>query len=1071
MSVIHLLKASAGAGKTYRLAYTYIRLALQSKGQWQRILAVTFTNKSTREMKDRILSSLSQLAREPQNSPYIKELCADLNLPPDDSTELQERSMQLLSELLQDYGRFHVLTLDSFMQRMLRSLAREIDLSAGYAIEMDRDKILTDLVQRLMDELTSNSHIAHWLNRFVADRLESEKSWDFRRDLMAFSGQVLEEKFQLKQEALLAFLENETAMEAMLDFANKQLDDWSQNIRSLAQTAQQEMEDAGFGISDFAHGDKGGITLLKKAMDPDLLELNGVQEKVRIAQFASDPEAWFTAANRRAGVPRCERLFHAYCILFNAIVETTPMAFSCYLLKTRVYELGLIGEMIRLLGQWRDEENKLSISDAAPILKKVMADSNQSFIFEKWGNYFDHFLIDEFQDTSELQWANLKPLVENGLAQGKESLLVGDVKQAIYRFRNGDWRLLEETVPQEFAGRVLAAPMTENYRSLIGIIDFNRDFFESCPGIMAEVVGRQGLPEDWLNKFPEIYKDAGQTPGKAEQSEFRGLVQVNLPLLGDKKVEEIRRDCFNLTINRVRDLLDNHGYLPGHIAFLFRDNKAIDAFVEAYQERKKEEPHLHWPDITTESAARLQIHPAVVVLLGVLHALGRKPDAVSLAQASLNYRRWILHEAEAQPERAVWNQDPFLLRIEPLLETWRHAALVDVLRDAAVELQLFSHETWQPFIKAFLNLAADWSQSEGGNCAYFLEWWAMEGETQSLGLSEDSNNMIATTIHKSKGLEFDVVLVPYLSGEVQKYNDLLWAEPNPPHPDFPPLVPVPFSGKLKNSMFRDKWEEETLNQWLDALNLLYVTFTRPRRMLEVWSPLKKDNLLVAAADRNYSRIESMLLFALHELQPEQQADDLGYSFCFGEIPPPKIRPEQPQALFQVGLPQPADRRLNPSITILGQSSEEWEQRQQALRRGLIVHRLAAGLDGSPETTEKLLTGLMLEGLLEESERGEYLDLIHVLLAMPVVQETFDGSWQVLNEQAILLPDGRLRRPDRVAIRGNEVRVIDYKTGSKKEEHHRQIQDYMRLLQQLGLDNPTGYLVYLDEMSTETVNAL
>lgn len=175
MSVIHLLKASAGAGKTYRLAYTYIRLALQSKGQWQRILAVTFTNKSTREMKDRILSSLSQLAREPQNSPYIKELCADLNLPPDDSTELQERSMQLLSELLQDYGRFHVLTLDSFMQRMLRSLAREIDLSAGYAIEMDRDKILTDLVQRLMDELTSNSHIAHWLNRFVADRLESEK--------------------------------------------------------------------------------------------------------------------------------------------------------------------------------------------------------------------------------------------------------------------------------------------------------------------------------------------------------------------------------------------------------------------------------------------------------------------------------------------------------------------------------------------------------------------------------------------------------------------------------------------------------------------------------------------------------------------------------------------------------------------------------------------------------------------------------------------------------------------------------------------------------------------------------
>jgi CRISPR/Cas system-associated exonuclease Cas4 (RecB family) len=176
-------------------------------------------------------------------------------------------------------------------------------------------------------------------------------------------------------------------------------------------------------------------------------------------------------------------------------------------------------------------------------------------------------------------------------------------------------------------------------------------------------------------------------------------------------------------------------------------------------------------------------------------------------------------------------------------------------------------------------------------------------------------------------------------------------------------------------------------------------------------------------------------------------------------------------LFQVGLPQPADRRLNPSITILGQSSEEWEQRQQALRRGLIVHRLAAGLDGSPETTEKLLTGLMLEGLLEESERGEYLDLIHVLLAMPVVQETFDGSWQVLNEQAILLPDGRLRRPDRVAIRGNEVRVIDYKTGSKKEEHHRQIQDYMRLLQQLGLDNPTGYLVYLDEMSTETVNAL
>lgn len=1068
MSVIHLLKASAGAGKTYRLAYTFIRLALQSNGQWQRILAVTFTNKSTREMKERILSSLRQLALEPLESPYFKKLCTDLKLPQEQPHELQNRSLKLLQELLQDYGRFHVLTLDSFMQRMLRSLAREIDLSAGYAIEMDRDKILSALVQRLMDDLSAETPIAQWLNRFAADRLESEKSWDFRRDLMAFSGQVLEEKFQLKQDLILNFLENESSMEEMLRFANKELDQWTEKIKSQAEYAVQEMDRAGFEIGDFAFGNKGGIMLLFKALEPDVTSIGAELEKARVLQFYSDPEAWFTNQNREAGLPRAATLCQAYHELFDALQSTLPMAYSCYLLKSRVYELGLITEMIRLLGQWRDEENKLSISDAAPILNNVMAGNNQSFIFEKWGNYFDHFLIDEFQDTSGLQWSNLKPLVENGLAQGKESLLVGDVKQAIYRFRNGDWKLLHETVALEFGNQVQPEPMNENYRSLVGILDFNRAFFEACPGIMADVVARQNIDPSWIAKLPQIYQNAGQNPGKEKQKEHSGLVQFNLPFLSDLNAEQSRWYCFNQTIDRVRDLLDNHGYLPGHIAFLFRDNDSINTFVEAYQERKMAEPEKHWPDISTESAARLQIHPAVVILLGVLHALDRKPDAVNLAQASLNYRRWILQEEHAQPLAPNWDADPFLLRLKPRLETWRHASLADVLRDAAVELNLFQHEAWHPFIKAFLNLAAEWSHTEGGNFGYFLDWWSQEGDSQSLGLSDDPNNMIATTIHKSKGLEFDVVLVPYLGGDVQKYNDLLWAEPNPRQPGFPPLIPVPFSGGLKYSFFRDKWEEETLNQWLDTLNLLYVTFTRPRRMLEVWSPLTKDNL--REKEKNYSRISSILLFALHALQPEVAGSNEGYTYTFGSCPPPEIQEKKHQNCFLAGIPQPAGQRLRPSITILGQPSEDWEQRQHALRRGLIVHRLAAGLDGNPATTEKLLKGLLLEGLMEERERPEYQGLIETLLGMPLVQETFDGSWKILNEQAILLPDGRLRRPDRVAIRGNEVRIIDYKTGSKKEEHQQQIQGYMRLLQQMGMSGATGYLVYLDEMTTVTVPA-
>ena len=1067
----HLLlyNASAGSGKTFQLARRFLLLAFKTPNAWKRILAVTFTNKATIEMKVRILGELELLATNPQTSDHLEAICNSLNYTTNPCEEVQQQAQRLRKDILLNYHQLQVMTLDSFLQKMLRSMAREINLSAGYRVELDLDEIKSRMLEHLIASLKPKSIETLWVLEFLWQQIKDEKSWNLRQALWPMAGQWFDESFLEHQKGWMTF-QKEVGVEFYKSSLEQQWQDISHKINQDREALEQGLKRLGLNEHSFKGASRSGLAgLIKrtKEVKPSIRTSKLEEPSSSSIKFAASWEEWLSKANQDSPLSlSAQELFPFYQKLFQTYTTLLPDLVSIQALTAEVFQLGLLQSLQQALQAWREQEEALPISDAAPLLQAVMANNPLSFVFEKWGTRFDHFLIDEFQDTSRLQWANLKPLVENGLAQGKESMLVGDTKQAIYRFRNGDAELMASKVPQDFAAYLKEVPMRQNFRSLKGIIDFNSAFFQKAPEWIGSAANTLGYRQASIDKVKAFYKETKQSPGKPSQSSRTAHITLSLRTTTSNSFAEQKEISYLECCQRIEKLLQL-GMPPEKMVVLTRTNSDIADFSDFFKNFGKEKQKESWPQIASDGAYKLHNHPAVRLLVAVLEATRTQGDSVAFAAA---YQDLLL--LKHRPNEAPKALNPREWKVDEhwknLFNKWKFSPADQVLRDAASKLDLYRQQGWAPFVRKFIGLASQRSRMEGNLPVQFLQWWYQRGVDTFLAVEELPGSIRAMTIHKSKGLEFEAVLIPFLKPESKSGpGDLTWLPPDNPKAFLPPKAPLKLSNKLNISWFAFAYEKELVEQQLDLLNHLYVAFTRAKAQLHIWSALSKSqkesvkSLPVSSG--------ALLWHVMQALNHKPSiAEELHEAWEFG-APSLAQNDHKKKALsYAPGLPQAPENRKTPGVSVKGMPQNQNQEHSEALRRGLIFHRLAESLGTAQPEPERIVQQALSEGWLEPEEVDQFLPQLKDLCQLPLLTNTAQAPWEVWNEAAILVPGGEMRRPDRVAIKGNEVAIIDYKTGAFKNRDLEQLSNYRQLLLDMGYAPVQAHLIYLDPITIKTL---
>ena len=465
----HILSASAGSGKTYRLAYKFVHDTIKNYHTkpylYRAILAVTFTNKATEEMKSRILREINTLIVSPSQSSYMNDLKSNLSLSEE---QIIERAQGLQAKILHDYSRFTVLTIDKFFQRILRAFIKELGIDLNYNIELDTASVLARSTDSLIEEIPSNDELRRWMTEFIQEHIDQNKDWDLRKDMNNLGQDIFNESSKqtienaLSKEELRKIINESSATVAKLRAESK----------ALAEKAIAIMNEAGVVGDDFIYKANGFISTFSTVAAGDQPTLG-----VRVRQKALSPDGWSKVAAAQAIAPQL-------CPLLARIVELLdeclPLETTLKIVKAKYRSYALLQDIYRKVLEECEREGIMLLSETKYILSRFVEDNDAPFIYEKTGNRFERFMIDEFQDTSLKEWSNFVPLLRNAMAQEEDTsvFIVGDVKQSIYRWRGGDWRILQQGVSDALGAEDTHTEfMKDNYRSAENIVYFNNELY------------------------------------------------------------------------------------------------------------------------------------------------------------------------------------------------------------------------------------------------------------------------------------------------------------------------------------------------------------------------------------------------------------------------------------------------------------------------------------------------------------------------------------------------------------------------------------------------------------------
>lgn len=1087
---LKILKASAGSGKTFSLTAHYLTLLFSGESKYREILAVTFTNKATAEMKGRILGVLRALAKGDGSGKDGATGYREILLkayPQWDVVTLQHRATEVYRKILHDYSRFAVTTIDGFTQKVIRGFTFELGIEAGYKLEMNIRKVKADLVLRLNRLLDERPDLLQWIMDYAQTRIDRDENWNYRWALSDLASEIFKEDFQDFDRAVSGIPGQElfASLDSYCKAAIKQFED---DFERLLKSAADKFAASGVDVMDLVGKSRNQLGKLG-----NLSAQNPYDVVKKLRKYIRNPDEW-----QKGG------LTGGVAVLYqevNPLLEKIDQLYTdrsgdYYLAKAideNLYYLRLLKEMSALLAEWRRDNGAQLISDAQILLNHIGLNESgdPTFIWEKTGNRFRHFLFDEFQDTSRRQWDNLRPLLINamGNASGRysEHLIVGDVKQSIYRWRNGDWRILLNRIEQQIGGAfhtedisrlIQNETLDTNYRSYEHVVAFNNVVFASAPRwlqqklndrILSEL-GEEEYQKWWASSdnhdtIIRAYSDSWQQL-PASASRKGGCVQVDFIEVGSNnhRANAVKEEALGRMAERLTEWISTGVYRPGQIGILVRTNSEAREVIQYLLDHQRKSGIMF--DVISGDALSLANHPAIRLLIDTLRAMvGKLPDmALYVANTIRLYSQltgstgtvlandW-LKISSCTPAKLGG------LLPEPLCahwEQWSQLPLAELVESLIVAFQLQGHQESLPYLFAFRDLVAGFTANGERGIPAFLTYWEEEGADRTLPPSGEVQAVEVMTIHKSKGLAFDVVMIPFCSWPVDgRSHANFWVSTEETPYSLLQKTPVKYKSDLGKSRIYRAYYEEMLFNYMDALNTLYVATTRARKHLYISAPNKKGDGEISALLAG-----DLLLETLPEM-----ADRLEVTFHQGiqvghVVREDTAEPETPAGKGWSFDYYPVSTRMNEELARPDIQPELDRVRLDAAKRyGQLLHELLARAASASEL-ETCLDMLQAEGKLRRQERAEVLSLAWNTWHHPKLERWLSGDYEHWNERSIILPNGRTLRPDKVLIRQDETIVLDFKfTQHEDETHLRQVVNYQLVLREIGMPNVKGYLYY------------
>ena len=944
--MLKIMKASAGSGKTYNLAKTYIGLLLANDDRYayKHILAVTFTNKATEEMKRRILKELHVLAVNPDKSPYLKDFMKKFSKTKD---ELSTRSRSVLRDILHDYSAFAISTIDKFFQQALRAFAREIGQFASYQVELDKDSLIAESVDRVLDSLSvGNTGILPWLSENVIDKLEQGDRYSLEGNLIKSAGRL---KSTQRQEML-------KKSNVKVNTDKKVLKEIQESCRKIIITFNSALKESAVHALDILH--RGGVD--PKESNYRFMTQLYIYENLKkfgkaaapndsFMKRAGNQEQWFSA--KKKGLLRqlpCEELQYHMCRIVDLWQKEAKIYNTALIIDTQIYGLGIAEELSQAFDQLLKEKNVMCLDDSNTLLRDIIDKSDAPFVYERLGVRFDHFLLDEFQDTSSVQWENFFPLVDNTDSQGGENLIVGDVKQSIYRWRESDWELLNDIVPSQFPGHVQESLQT-NYRSLCEVVEFNNVFFKIAARILDKISGYHKAP----GPIGRIYSDVRQSlaPGK----EKGGRVSMSFCPKGGQ-LEQVHKAVLEAM---------EAGARQSEIAILVRSNDNADKIALHLIE--------NGISVITEKSLKAKSSLTVRRIVSLMSYVNNPEDTVN---------SYLAKSLDIQvPDSSMSLVD----MAESLLRALQNSDADGGWRGEALHIQ------------TFMDTLLEYVANNGNNLHGFLKHW--EKKDPSISSTPASDSVQIMTIHKSKGLDFPYVIIPFAES-ISFFKDTnRWCVPQLAGTALEGVAEgvydVRISSSTDNTFFAGDYQRERFLQQVDNINTLYVAMTRASLGNHIIANLPSKASKAAFDEMiltEFGNFAQMLYWFAEKTHMEKIVDGEVVSFTRGDMPdfsvyrkpllsdvlPLMIKPgeEYPSVPLNIGQGDPdvevCERgRLKFSADALEFFKEDAVKDVSRRVRGVVLHDIMSRVM-LPEDLENSVRRALLDGEISSDEQNEIM---------------------------------------------------------------------------------------------------
>lgn len=1089
MQPLRIYKASAGSGKTFTLAVEYISLLIINPMEYQNILAVTFTNKATAEMKQRILGKLYAIAQGLSDAEsYIDCILENLKqrsqiplyqeepyhsvLKGMNREVLRTRAKEALTNILHDYSRFHIETIDSFFQSIVREIASELELSIKMKIEVDETEILSDAINQIIENLKENSTEFRTIIDFIEEKIRENHSWQIEDTVKEFGKNIFKENYLIYGEDIRKKITDSGTIFQYRNIINANLDEKKREVIQLGNMMLEAYNNIGLTEKD---GSKSIVTFMEKVRDGKIKEPAGKDRGTfseTIEEYTINVDKWFkkTSKNRAMFEPKVRSvLIPMLEETFNKHEEYVAHLHTVTAISQHLYSLMLLNKISQTVKSLNEESSRFLLSETANFLRNVINNQDIPFIYEKTGAVIKHIMIDEFQDTSTLQWSNFKPLILNSLATDGSCLIVGDVKQSIYRFRNSDWQILNSIEQdEELKNHMGKIPATYNFRSSRNVVEFNNELFKNAVNIMKEDCPALSLAYGDVKQIAKKEEHAGFV--RIENIDYHSIDTENLPATWAKETAENYHEA---TLQRiqlsVKELIDN-GVKANDITILIRTNNEVQLISDYFNQH----PDVVNVKIVSDDAFRLDASPAINIIICALRVLAEPSSSLHLA--ALTYHASSIPSAFNQEEQEKMRYLPIAEQVERIYQMFN--------------LDQLPHQ--DAYLFFFNDLIEQFCQENLTDLDTFLQAWD-EKLCEKTIPNGTADGVRIMTMHKSKGLEFSSVIIPSCSWSIKpKDKEVIWCMPKQAPYNMMPLLPISVNRAKNNSIFADDRKEEELKTLVDNINVLYVAFTRAKNNLIILTGNKLGETLNENAP-----IESAQSFLIRSIPEQMQKSDIDgviTRYELGTIVPTQApKEEKEKNVMECEYDSlPVSFVSHPSAATFRQSyesdlfitqdspnprSQKHAERIRLISLGNLYHSIFQHIhipNDVPHAIQMLKSKGCFGTLLDAKEAQVTVTKLIEGIAENH-PEWFSPEWQTLNERAILYLENKIlktKRPDRVIVKGNQAIIIDYKTAQgvikteadgclvAPKDNREQLENYKELLQQIGYTDVKAFLWYI-----------